>query len=80
MSSNVLNVISYLIWGLCKAGVASGTGPTATRSVADPGRSNLLNRFLLLPRFSEGVVDIGVVIDKAVGITRAAVLLRLSPL
>ena len=69
---------SHLILGLCKAGVASGTGTTG--SVADPRRSNLLNGFLLLPRFSEGVVDIGVVIDKAVWITRAAVLLRLCPL
>ena len=40
----------------------------------------MLDGLLLLPRFPEGVVDIGVVIDKAVGITGAAVLLRLGPL
>lgn len=65
--------VAVLVGGLCEAGVAPCCGNGGA------GRG-LRHGLLLLPGLPEGVVHVGVVIDKGVRVGAAAVLLTLSAL
>ena len=65
--------VAVLVGGLREAGVASGCGNGGAGWGLGDG-------LLLLPGLPEGVVHVGVVIDKGVRVGAAAVLLTLSAL
>ena len=71
------STVTILIRALSEAGVSSGLryGGSRWRLLL-----LLVHWLLLLPRLSEGVVDVGVVVDKGVRITGPAVLLTLRAL
>lgn len=85
------SAVAVLIAALCKTAItapgwrrrgrsAGGVRTSYCGRCRRGGGRRLMQRFLPLPRLAEGVVDIGVVVDKGVGIWAAAVLLTLCSL